>query len=85
MIIEVAPSHKRIETIDKQIEAIARGKLNRLVKDTTDEIERIANRLSYARKSMRSICIEHPEMDDFLKRQINELDKLIDRMEKAIE
>lgn len=85
MIISEYKLGPTIQDTDRMINQIVKRKIEKMTNETLDELEKVVRRLERIRKEYKSIMIETPELDQAIKAQINELNRINQWIEKEVE
>ena len=85
MIISEYKLGPTIQDTDRMINQIVKRKIEKMTNETLDELEKVVRRLERIRKEYKSIMIETPELDQAIKTQINELNRINQWIEKEVE
>lgn len=85
MIISEYKLGPTIQDTNRMINQIVKRKIEKMTNETLDELEKVVRRLERIRKEYKSIMIETPELDQAIKAQINELNRINQWIEKEVE
>lgn len=84
MIISQYPVEKKNLAIDNKISQLAKDRADRLTKDALADLTKLRDRMRWARRTYREIFEENPAFSGFLKKQIDELTQIIERVGKQV-
>lgn len=84
MIISQFPTDSPDPSLSAELNRLTKERANRWAKDTIGAVGQIRAHISNARQYYRDVIMEYPDLDDFLKKRINELDKLISQLNTVI-
>lgn len=79
-----APSQV-LNSLDKQINDIVKGKITKMTNETIDELIKVADRLAHIRQVYKPFLIDVPDLDIALKRQIDELNRISNWIKKEVD
>lgn len=75
---------KRNTELDKLIEEVVKGKVARMTNETIEELDKVATRLRNARKAYRALMIEYPDLDNVIKAQVAEIERINNWIKKEV-
>ena len=77
MIIAPFPNRQdAFNALDKQINDLVKKRVEKMSNETIEELEKVAGRLKTIRRTFRGVLLDCPDMDQLLKAQINELERI---------
>lgn len=73
-----------IRDTDRMIKDMVKGRIEKMTNEALEELEKVARHLEKIRKDYKSVLIETPELDQAIRAQISELNRINKWIEKEV-
>lgn len=73
-----------IQDTDRMIKDMVKGRIEKMTNEALEELEKVARHLEKIRKDYKSVLIETPELDQAIRTQISELNRINKWIEKEV-
>lgn len=84
MIISEYRPGPTIQDTDRMIKDIVKGRIEKMTNETLEELGKVARHLEKIRKDYKAVLIETPELDQAIKAQVSELNRINKWIEKEV-
>ena len=85
MIISQYTRPARHDELDRLINQIVKDRFNKMTNETIEELDKVAERLQHLRQMYKTVLFDYPDLDQSLKRQIEEIKRINQWIKKEVE